>query len=1034
MKYKTTFISSSRKWTCWKLITFVTFFSIITALHAHKGYAQTRVPKNVVDLSIWKTNWKEKYSGNKRTENLVYTEFLTEMYKQNPGMDPAQAMEEMRKFRAEYDRRINRGQDDSYEALKSKHETILILFEVAEAVGGKVAGVTRKVYERLMTKWAFPELDAATQVLGTMRRWEKFEDTRRREDEILNGAIAQSKDNQRFSTAFDMLFGPELNASIKDAADNVIRKNPQINIPPKIKNNIQPDGTLIISIQELKDLTINEFKNMNDTLSDIRTTLKSIDEKQNFLVAYVLDEQRRREAKELEERKRAEYQLKISAAESSIFILSTFASFVDPKLGKEIYVIGNSSIQIVDSVKQYLETASKLGEITGSLSTMVLTGNVLGAVMNVVALFADQGPSPDQMILDAIGDLRNQVNNLRSEMHERFDRIDIRLNIIYNTLAENFAYINIITGRIDANVVLIQKELVRIESTLNRMERNMQECFDAEHRKDFMEAINGAIDYKERTSIDMPYSEFVNYENKFHAWGTIFSFDPINAGPMRSSYSDDMVKQELDYPIDYNINYLVGWLNSKDILPFFDPDSRLPSPRDWSLASTVYSALSFDWPRHTRRISPDRKAQLDQIGVDLKKAIRRISTIDTPNGPQGNLMIFYYLISYYKDKAKRLYNEIQSVEETFSREIIYGDASKLKRDEKIDGKIGFWGNIYQSLKYTPQGCLKMNRGLNAPSNIKNFIPNTYILADYLYEDLHDGTVETSFSGAEWVDFEDKQVPHNYLEILFAKLKVTVDVRFNNTLIHRRVFTSGKDKIGETKFDSTGEVVDSWVKDANEEAIKEWERGNLKEAFENRSVEVVPSSEEAITREVLLQNTIDKVEDKLYDYQKKTYNEVVRQISSGSLRKTALEFGGAKVLIDMFVTLGLQRAIETDDYLRGFLYGNQHLYNDELVELIYENPSLVLHKYTMPRRVLRPDSWEDSPGGPPVGLPVGRITTFLNIRSIIQGQTDDRINALEKLLHEYLDKIGKKTYREIQPFIENVQMRLNISDRLARQNP
>ena len=63
-----------------------------------------------------------------------------------------------------------------------------------------------------------------------------------------------------------------------------------------------------------------------------------------------------------------------------------------------------------------------------SLSTVVMTGsNVLGAVMSVVALFGEGEPTPDQMILEEIVKLRQQVDQLRTEMHDRFDQIDIQL-------------------------------------------------------------------------------------------------------------------------------------------------------------------------------------------------------------------------------------------------------------------------------------------------------------------------------------------------------------------------------------------------------------------------------------------------------------------------------------------------------------------------------------------------------------------------------------------------------------------------------
>jgi hypothetical protein len=52
--------------------------------------------------------------------------------------------------------------------------------------------------------------------------------------------------------------------------------------------------------------------------------------------------------------------------------------------------------QIANAISEYSSTVSELGKMGTALSSAVLTGNVLGAVMGLVSMF---GPSTDQLIL-----------------------------------------------------------------------------------------------------------------------------------------------------------------------------------------------------------------------------------------------------------------------------------------------------------------------------------------------------------------------------------------------------------------------------------------------------------------------------------------------------------------------------------------------------------------------------------------------------------------------------------------------------------
>src|SRR4029078_11546202 len=85
----------------------------------------------------------------------------------------------------------------------------------------------------------------------------------------------------------------------------------------------------------------------------------------------------------------------------------------------------------------------KILGLASNLGAVILTGNILGAVMDVVSLFQESGPTDEQLILQQVGEMRQQLEDVRQEMHERFDRVDQQLNTIYGDMMNQFAQINL---------------------------------------------------------------------------------------------------------------------------------------------------------------------------------------------------------------------------------------------------------------------------------------------------------------------------------------------------------------------------------------------------------------------------------------------------------------------------------------------------------------------------------------------------------------------------------------------------------------
>ncbi|MCB0188490.1 MAG: hypothetical protein KDE31_29670, partial [Caldilineaceae bacterium] len=539
--------------------------------------------------------------------------------------------------------------------------------------------------------------------------------------EIVNEVHGCAQQDSKFADLFDALNLDTFGVSIRDSAKTIMANDTDLMIPEGIRNKIADDGTVTISLNELNAMTKAEFDKINVTIDQIQTTIKDIDERQKVIVDYLSKQAERQAEQEAARKKAEEYQLKINAFQSGLSILTTITAQIDPERAKQVSVVGTSFLQTAVAINGWIKgTAGKdpLDKVF-SLSTVVMTGNVLGAVMNVISLFGDSGPTPEEQILEEIGRLRQQVNELRVEMHDRFDRIDQGLNSIYTTMHDRFDQIDIQLGKINGNIIEVQQSLLELDLKLSRIERNNFEFLNALGRRPLIDAINGGLGYQERTGQPMPFQpEFVEFENTVHSWGTIHAFDPLNAGPTQRDYSDAQMLAELSaYPMDANINYINGWLLTHGMPGI--ANSRLPSPRDWLFASRTYTQLALEWPEHMKRIDPQRRERLDEIGVELETAMRNLSTLTTVTGTVGNELSVLSVITNYENKVDVLNSAIQVIETNFVNEV---HNQRLGRTETFD----IHGGIFQPLTYRSSQT-KIAECISPAENAAYTLPNEFWL-------------------------------------------------------------------------------------------------------------------------------------------------------------------------------------------------------------------------------------------------------------------------------------------------------------------
>lgn len=874
------------------------------------------IPKTVVDRAVFVAHWRNRYTDAEAVESLIHSVFLIAGA---GGMLP--------QLKAKFQQSIPPEELND----RVKHpldEIVYVYFDAALSIPALVPFVPA-AWDALNA--GIPRNDIAVDssllIAQSAQRFDLGERMLQNAQDYMVAIYDCARQNQTIAAQFDALHAQILSASIRDGAATVMQKNTGFVLPTLLVQSIKPDGTALLSLEQLRQMGGGGVDELNATMDDVIATAKEIDKKQTDVVGYSQSPEEKEAAKKLAKEKAEAAEKAFKKAEATINATAVILSQLDPKLAKDFKTVTSSYLGIVKSVGEWLEATagdSAFDKIF-SFSTVIMTGNVIDGVMKIMSLFGESKPTPEQQILEQIGKLRQQVNKLRQEMHSRFDRIDAQLNTIFTTMQERFDLVDIQLGKINGNIRDVQRSLIELDLRLSQFERNNFELLNVLGRRPLLDAINSGLDYLRITGTPMPFQpEFIGFERTFHTWGTVHAFDPLNTGPSQRDFSDGALLHELTtYPLDTNLNYLNGWLPLHG-LPAI-ATGMLPSPRDWLLASRAYTQLGAEWPEHMAKIDAAELTELLAVGLQLEEAISKITAPTEVNSAGDS--IFDVVTALYNAKLAQLNTGLQQIESTYLGEL---QATLLDTAVPFD----LFGGTDQELHkaqgspdlWLPPGYTKIElddpinfvpKILSVPTSIQNLVLQER--RQLLAELLKLGSSQTRITMVAAEDNRQNFPCPPPLKpkdcVSSAHVVVTVELHFGSL-------------VWKTLTYDMGTVVMGRLENVVEFVTRTWE--TKKAEFDVNAVTVPPTPDQQALIDSRFQSLKGSLDARLDDLQQGLYARMFDQMDSGSLHAKMVEIAGVKALIDAFTSLGLPRAVENDEFLHAILFGEQRIFDDALI--------------------------------------------------------------------------------------------------------
>ncbi|WP_437688699.1 hypothetical protein [Sorangium sp. So ce176] len=604
-----------------------------------------------------------------------------------------------------------------------------------------------------------------------------------------------------------------------------------------------------------------------------------------------------------------------SGATGALRVAAKLASLSnDPGFADDIEILSKTTSILLDTFSKHskgaIETASKLAGIlklgdTGFkvLGAAVFTGDLVGAVFQIISLFSrDDKPSINEKILQNLRDIRELVGDVRTEMHARFDRLDQKLNDVYDAVMEQFEHVNFELGELEVDLEEVQLALYTVQADLNRLDRNMYAFLDAAERQPLVEGIAGFLNYEQRTGLEMAYSPtFLDGENRFYTWSYFTSKDAIQAGPTSRSFDDAQIATELgNYPLATNINYLSELSAVRFGLSRLSTE-RLANPLTWMTAAESYAQLGEEWPEHAGEIDPGRLERVIDAGEDLAAGLDRIASP----------ALMRRLSDHYRGKVTALSDAIAQFEATFegapSRKLhgidLWSGADQIPAAHDITGN-----------KQLPSCRNKAFSGGRASFELDlgPFAADYAPLAPLMIADNLGGLSDLKpCIHAAWTWEKATELPWGWNWTF--RLDFAVRVNYGATTVHDIWFTTSTRQTRLIRtYDPPFDPDTFWSPE-----------GRLTEAvWSQRAL----SWRQLLATSALLNQARTAVHGKLEDLQRQFYGQVATKLGQlgDPIQVAGSQLTGSKALWESYVALGFPLSLEQNDALRALLYGGESL--------------------------------------------------------------------------------------------------------------
>ncbi len=501
---------------------------------------------------------------------------------------------------------------------------------------------------------------------------------------LVEACAARGAGNAAFGRALDGVLGPELGMLLAHTPAQILGLNPALSNRPTMQTLLgrslaSGDGSVTISTNELKGLFTQEMATMHQVINTNLAMQRAMILGQGDFASYLTNTVLVQSNVQWEATVNQGQAARLDSAYAAANTVSTLSASKISAIGKAMGGLSKGVKCLADGLKgtgQAWSEASCFGK-------MVTCGNFVAgglAIVGSVMEFAGLSQDPNDVIMEEIGQVKDMINDLSTNMNYRFDRVDQSLDRLGQSMDEvldRLAYSINLIGEVGHDVNQVRQGLVDVQTDLHRLERHLESYLRELSARNLKEDLNLYLGYEATYGMPMSYNTlpvpyYVYGENKFFTHARDLAADQLSSPYQGRDYSAAGLLNELTESggatisnrLDQNLSYLKQYLNTQLGQSTAGP-LPLPNPRDWFVGTYAYLQLAAENPMYFRRVNVSNRLDLmTRPGCDLTNFLRSL-TFDV-NGTNINRPLHNALLANYTNKLGGFVSQVRTTEQRYA--------------------------------------------------------------------------------------------------------------------------------------------------------------------------------------------------------------------------------------------------------------------------------------------------------------------------------------------------------------------------------
>ena len=618
------------------------------------------------------------------TETVVLETVLQQLYIENPTLDPARAVSDIRALETALVSGPEAQSAGTLTVMAGNQRVLAILRALIDAgPPADVAHALAQVTDHALidasqsTQMFGQQFDASADSLDTLT-YSSFSPVR-----VLAATAALAALNRSFGLARDTLWEKAANESVFDGTHTLLTENPALQNAAitSFGRTLASDGSLTTTVGELEGLVNRSVSQIDDqsctlaagtngsspsdcasgALRDAQVVAQQCPNGAGSTGASCQSARNQAQSDAAGELATIRAQQAAAAAEADAL------AGADQQLAQAEIAEGQAAAQVADEENDYLsfqsfqqfETAGF--DVTALITTLsvaeidptwAMTG-ALSVVGDAIG-FGFGGPDPNTLILQSIQNLAQQLSDFEQYTQSAFHAIDSQLAGISNQIAQNAFALSAQLSAAQLQITQLATSLTNLQDSVDHLESEVQSLFAQGARNDLGTLIDQYIGYQQNNGVPLPQSQFAIAAGALYQDATSTAltqtvlnvptgFDAVNAANLVTADDPLTLDSNIDFfnafPAEETDAPSIMWPGplTSTCAPNADlaHDLCLPDPDFWATSSRAFAQLLMENPTY---VTPSRLEQLTAMreeGQLIANALHQLSVNDAGSDANG---------------------------------------------------------------------------------------------------------------------------------------------------------------------------------------------------------------------------------------------------------------------------------------------------------------------------------------------------------------------------------------------------------------